>query len=261
MWEGCREWRLRAKERKWPFIDKSRIAPQPKIIMLGIYKTGIRHSIRVRFEFWSLGRRRPWLQVVPLSVEQPIERECGPTRWSDHKPDPIEAHNIARYFVVRGTKKRGAAAVLDQSVADEDGFHTIADDNRFKQIPGNDIPFKPDFRFSGNIYTMVIIVNDISDQDRLRIRELHPCRFTASDDAVLDTDILDLLTKQQAFHPKIPKHNSFPIEDPDSVPPMFVDREPGDFNVGCAVGPLPDVQDPDVIPVTQQGHLVNPGAD
>lgn len=183
------------------------------------------------------------------------------TRWRDHKTDRIEAHDIARHFVVRGAEKRCSPTVLYQRVADKHGFATIANDNRFIQISRDHIPFKPDLRLPGHVHTMIVVMNHIADQHGLRIGELHARRFTATDETVLDTDILHLLAEQHPPHAQMPKRNPFPIEDADGVSSMFIDCQAGNFNVRCTVRPLADVQYPDTIPVTQQGHLVNPGAD
>ena len=107
---------------------------------------------------------------------------------------------------------------------------------------------------------MIIVMDDIVDQQGLRIRELHPGCFTASDDTVLDSDILHLLAEQHPLHPHMPKRNPFPIEDADGVPAMVIDREAGNFNVRCSVRPLADMQHPNMILVTQQDHLVGSGA-
>src|SRR6187200_1909555 len=99
-------------------------------------------------------------------------------------------------------------------------------------------------------------MDEVADEDGLRISELHARRFAAPDRTLFNASVFDLLAEQHAVDRQPLENDTSAVEQPDRMPAVFVDGHVADFNVCSAVRPLPDVQDSDQIVTTEQHNLV-----
>ena len=173
-----------------------------------------------------------------------IVRQHGVARWRNQKADLVQSDHVSRGFSGRHIQKCDAPAVFRDGIADQGSRRMIRHEDPFEEISRNHIAFEPNGRFAGHRHAVIVIVDEIADQHGLRIGELHAGRFTSADGAVLNMDVLNLLSEEHAVDADVMEHDAFPVEDTHRMTAMFANGEAADFNVSRAVGPFTDMKDP-----------------
>ena len=116
----------------------------------------------------------------------------------------------------------------------------VRHDDPFEEIARDDIPLELNSGCSGHRHAVIVVMNEIADQDRLRVSELHARRLASADATALDVDIVHLLPEEHAVDPNVMQNDAFPIKYAHRMAAMFMNGHATDFNLSRPIRPFAD---------------------